>query len=70
MTWQSLLIVYTVSLFRFVHEVKLLYVRYDALMNATDVWEDMNMICRYIDKAHTYTIGCGLHNYEYIHTPL
>src|SRR6218665_472026 len=45
-----------------VHEVKLLCVRYDALMNATDVWEDMNMICRYIDEVHTYTIGCGLHN--------
>ena len=30
----------------FVHEVKLLYVRYDALMNATDIWEDMNMMCR------------------------
>ena len=28
----------------FVHEVKLLYVRYDALMNATDVWKDVNMI--------------------------
>ena len=46
----------------FMHEMKLLYVRYDALMNATDVWEDMNMICRYIDEVHTYTIGCGLHN--------
>src|SRR6218665_3516590 len=45
-----------------VHEVKLLYVRYDAQMNVTDVWEDMNMICRYIDEVHTYTIGCGLHN--------
>src|SRR6218665_3444054 len=45
-----------------VHEVKLLYVRYDALMNATDVWEDMNMICRYIDEVHTHTISCGLHN--------
>src|SRR6218665_542617 len=31
-------------------------------MNATDVWEDMNMISRYIDEVHTYTIGCGLHN--------
>ena len=46
----------------FVHEVKLLYVRYDALMTATDVWEDMNMICRYIDEVRTYTISCGLHN--------
>ena len=46
----------------FVHEVKRLYVRYDALMNATYVWEDMNMICRYIDEVHTYTIDCGLHN--------
>src|SRR6218665_2474664 len=42
-----------------VHEVKLLY---DALMNATDVWVDMNMICRYIDEVHAYTISCGLHN--------
>ena len=49
LTWQSLLIVYAVPL---VHEVKLLYVRYDALMNATDVWEDMNMICKYIDEVH------------------
>src|SRR6218665_1198820 len=31
-------------------------------MNATVVWKDMNMICRYIDEVHTYTIGCGLHN--------
>src|SRR6218665_930385 len=31
-------------------------------MNTTDVWEDMNMICKYIDEVHTYTIGCGLHN--------
>src|SRR6218665_1712597 len=46
----------------FVHEVKLLYVKYEALMNATNVWEDMNMICRYIDEVHTYTIGCGLRN--------
>ena len=44
------------------HEVKLIYVRYDALINATDVWEDMNMLCRYIDEVHTYNIGHGLHN--------
>src|SRR6218665_1007028 len=47
------LIVYPVP---FVHEVKLLYVRYDGLMNVTDVWEDTSMICRYIDEEHTYTI--------------
>src|SRR6218665_3824607 len=47
------LIVYPVP---FVHEVKLLYVRYDGLMNVTAVWEDTSMICRYIDEEHTYTI--------------
>src|SRR6218665_2036405 len=37
-----------------VHEVKLLCVRYDALMNATYVWEVMNMICRYIDEVYIH----------------